>query len=261
VKQHEKCGEITKYLRTKICGLCLQTQFRKYRYNSGEDIATHVSKLESLTRRLQGLNEPISNTMLMTTILNTLPPAYRHFHSAWDLTPTAERTLDKLTSRLMIEETRMRISDVNLSTESALMAKKQSKGNTAQCTYKKDKVDSSKIKLKCWTCGGPYLRHDCTQKKKNGSDQDKQKESTHGLVMVSTRSSNAPDLIKWIIDSGCTEHVYWQIEYFINYERLKEAVTFVLGDSRSLSGRGRTNQNTFICGWKRTLFPKCDVCS
>jgi len=65
----------------------LQTQFRE---SSGDDIATHVSKLESLARRLQELNKPISDTMLMTTILNILSPAYRHFHSAWDSTPTAE---------------------------------------------------------------------------------------------------------------------------------------------------------------------------
>jgi len=79
--------------------------------------------------------------------------------------------------------------------------------------------------------------YDCTQKKKSGNDQDKQEENTHGLAMVSTRSSNA-DLTKWIIDSGCTEHVCWQIEYFINCERLKEAVTFVLGDGRKVSAEG-----------------------
>jgi len=27
--------------------------------------------------------------------------------------------------------------------------------------------------------------------------------------MVSTRASNAPDLTKWIIDSGCTEHIFF----------------------------------------------------
>lgn len=89
----------------------LQTQFREYRYNPGNDIATHVSKLESIARRLQELNEPISDTMLMTTVLNTLPHKFRHFHSAWDSTPVGERTLEKLISRLMVEETRMGIND------------------------------------------------------------------------------------------------------------------------------------------------------
>lgn len=89
----------------------LQTQFREYRYNLGDDIATHVSKLESFARRLQELNEPISDTMLMTTVLNTLPPTFRHFHSAWDSTPMVERTLEKLVSRQMVKETRMGINE------------------------------------------------------------------------------------------------------------------------------------------------------
>lgn len=53
----------------------LQTQFHEYRYNPGDDIATHVSKLDSFARRLQ-LNEPISDTMLMTIVLNNLPPVF-----------------------------------------------------------------------------------------------------------------------------------------------------------------------------------------
>ncbi|KMQ86054.1 integrase core domain protein [Lasius niger] len=217
----------------------LQTQFREYRYNSGDDIATHVSRLESFARRLQKLNEPISDTMLMTTVLNTLPPAFRHFHSAWDSTPAAKRTLDKLISRLMVEEIRLGINDISMRAESALISKKQIKGgNTTQRTHKKDKADSSKIKIKCWTCGGPHLRRDCPEKKKDGNSQDKQKEKTHGLAMVSTRFSNTFDATKWIIDSGCTEHVCWQIECFINYEKLKKSVTFELGDGRKVSAEG-----------------------
>ncbi|XP_071581628.1 uncharacterized protein [Temnothorax nylanderi] len=178
--------------------------------------------------------------MLITTVLNTLPPAFRHFHSAWDSTPAAERTLDKLISRLMVEETRLGISDMSVGAESALVAKKQLKGNAAggSAAHRKDKGDSSKIKLKCWTCGGPHLRRDCSQKKKDGNSEDKQKENTHGLAMVSTRFSNTSDTTKWVIDSGCTEHVCWQIEYFVNYEKLKETVTFELGDGRKVSAEG-----------------------
>ncbi|KYN27356.1 Copia protein [Trachymyrmex cornetzi] len=135
----------------------LQSQLCEYRYNSGDDIATHVSKLESLARRLRELDEPISDTILMTTVLNTLPSAFRHFHSAWDSMPAAERTMDELVSRLMIEETRLGINDMSMSAESALMTKKQHKGTSAQRVNRKDKMDASKTKLKCWTCEGPHL--------------------------------------------------------------------------------------------------------
>lgn len=149
--------------------------------------------------------------MLITTILNTLPPIFRHFHSAWDSTPAAERTVEKLVLRLIVEETRMGINDMGMNAESALVAKKPSKGNKtgsgSQQTYKEDKIKSSKSKLKCWTCGGPHLRRDCPQNGKDGNSKDKKKENNSGLAMVSTQSSNTSDTTNWNIDSGCTEHI------------------------------------------------------
>ncbi|KYN08017.1 hypothetical protein ALC62_01006 [Cyphomyrmex costatus] len=137
----------------------LQTQFREYRYNPGDDIATHI------------------NSMLITTVLNTLPSAFRHFHSAWDSTPAAERTMDKLLSRLMVEETRLGISDMSLNAESALITKKKSRGKfakegTVRQAYKRDKDNDFKVSLKCWTCGGPHLRRNCPSRKKDENNQD-----------------------------------------------------------------------------------------
>ncbi|KAG7202516.1 hypothetical protein KM043_017079 [Ampulex compressa] len=81
-------------------------------------------------------------------VLNTLPPPFRHFHSAWDSIPAAERTLEKLVSRLMVEEIRMGINDISMNAESALMVKKHFKkrntgSNAGQRIQKKDKTDSS----------------------------------------------------------------------------------------------------------------------
>lgn len=86
----------------------------------------------------------------------------------------------------MIEETRLGINkynDINMGAESSLMVKKKLKesnagGNTARM-HKKDKVDTLKSKLKCWTCGGSHLRRDCPERKRDGNSQDKQKEKTH----------------------------------------------------------------------------------
>lgn len=45
---------------------------------------------------------------VITKFLMTLPANYDHFSSAfWNSTPTAEKTLEQLTNRLMVEEHRI----------------------------------------------------------------------------------------------------------------------------------------------------------
>ncbi|KAK9703500.1 Zinc knuckle [Popillia japonica] len=44
--------------------------------------------------------------MVISKILSTLPDNYKHFRTAWELIPTEERTLTKLTSKLGVTEER-----------------------------------------------------------------------------------------------------------------------------------------------------------
>jgi len=95
-------------------------------------MVTHISKLESLSRNLKQLGEPISDLMLMTKILMTLPENYKHFYSAWDSIPNVDKTLSNLSSRFMVEETRQTQGyDTHRDTasSSAFSAKKQIKKN------------------------------------------------------------------------------------------------------------------------------------
>ncbi|KAL4123351.1 hypothetical protein QTP88_015547 [Uroleucon formosanum] len=60
----------------------IQQKFYSYVKNPDDNMAIHISKLESLSRKLKQLGEPISDSMLMTKILMTLPENYKHFYSA-----------------------------------------------------------------------------------------------------------------------------------------------------------------------------------
>ncbi|XP_078051636.1 uncharacterized protein LOC144477775, partial [Augochlora pura] len=71
----------------------LLQEFYNYTYGKGGDITVHVSTLENLAYRLNALNQPIDDLMLITKILATLPRQYSHFASAWDSTPAQEKTL------------------------------------------------------------------------------------------------------------------------------------------------------------------------
>ncbi|CAI6350968.1 unnamed protein product [Macrosiphum euphorbiae] len=83
----------------------VQQKFYRYTMDQKDNIAGHISKLENLSRQLKQLGEPISESMLITNIFMTLPDSYRNFYSAWDSMNSANRTLEQLTPRLMVEET------------------------------------------------------------------------------------------------------------------------------------------------------------
>lgn len=92
----------------------LLQKFFNYSKEPGDSMADHVAKLEDIKHRLKALGEKVSDKMLMCKILMSLPRQYCHFHSAWDSTDMNEKTLENLTNRLMMEETRLKMDDLEL---------------------------------------------------------------------------------------------------------------------------------------------------
>lgn len=76
----------------------LQIKFNAFSYKSNS-ISEHISSLEMIAHQMTVLGDKISNGMLMSKILNTLPKEYVHFHYACDSTLASDKTLHKLTSR------------------------------------------------------------------------------------------------------------------------------------------------------------------
>jgi hypothetical protein len=57
--------------------------------------------LEQIAFRLKSLNIAIDDNQIMAKILMSLPSEFRVFGFAWESTPVAEKTLKKLTTRLI----------------------------------------------------------------------------------------------------------------------------------------------------------------
>ena len=55
--------------------------------DKADDMSTHVAKVEELSHKLKTSGETITNEMLMTKILLTLPASYDYFISAWNRFP------------------------------------------------------------------------------------------------------------------------------------------------------------------------------
>lgn len=65
---------------------------------------SHISAIELLASQLKDLNEPVTEAQVMTKLLVTLPPSFRHFLSVWDNVPAKNRYIQTLTQRLLKEE-------------------------------------------------------------------------------------------------------------------------------------------------------------
>ncbi len=65
---------------------------------------SHISAIELLASQLKNLNKPVTEAQVMTKILVTLPPSFRHFLSVWDNVPAKNRNIQTLTQRLLKEE-------------------------------------------------------------------------------------------------------------------------------------------------------------
>jgi hypothetical protein len=103
---HEQKSETSKQL--------LQQKFFSYSMEATDDMLTYISKVANLGMRLKQLGEPVTDNMVMTKIIMTLPEMYNHFYSAWDSIPEGNKTINNLTSRLLIEESRLQQRNLSL---------------------------------------------------------------------------------------------------------------------------------------------------
>ena len=126
-----------------------------------DDISTHIAKLEDTAHRLKLMGEEISDSMMITKILMTLPENFRHFVSAWESAPAGERTLDNLKARLVTEESRITIREVKsgnaLASNTQRVKSKRGRGGTSRGAS-----NGSSKPGKCYVCGeaGHWAR-DC----------------------------------------------------------------------------------------------------
>ena len=160
----------------------LQQKWFAYTKEAGNDIATHISKVEDLGYKLKSLGEQISDTMLITKILMTLPPKFNHFVSAWESTSENLRTVENLTSRLVMEEKRVCSQESNESDSIALLSKNfqknaSFKGRKFKKSGEENNFNKNKKSEECWFCNKKgHRKKECwawkkQQKEKGGGEE------------------------------------------------------------------------------------------
>jgi hypothetical protein len=95
----------------------LLESFMSYKYESGHDVMRHISTIEALARQLNEIGSPISEGLIVTKILMTLPSSYRSFLSAWNNCDESKKTLKMLEVRLLAEENMDKMASLNVKSQ------------------------------------------------------------------------------------------------------------------------------------------------
>lgn len=181
----------------------LQQEYYNFAKASQDAMAVYTSKLLSIVKQLKDLGETISDTMVMTKILMTLPPNLSHFSSVWESSAADNKTIQNLIQRLITKEARQR-SQENIDS-SALAAK-----------FIKNKQKSSGRKNgQCNNCGEQgYWVRDCPKSRSTSSHRSNNSAYRRGSDKQLQPLSSTIKPNEWILDSGASDHMSHKRDWF-----------------------------------------------
>lgn len=219
----------------------LQQRFYSYVRDPQDSMATYISKLETIVKQLQDLGENISNSMVTTKILMTLPPNFNHFNTAWESTAEKDRTLENLTSRLVMEEARL-LSQDSVEFGGALAASKYKVySKTPQRSEHRTNVKPGK----CFQCKKKgHWKQNCPLRNVNKNHSN----SSHvakGDAFISEAMLNEQLAIcdEWFLDSGASDHMTNRREWFVTFNNLSKPIPVRVGNGETIYAYGKGEIN------------------
>ncbi|UYV67159.1 hypothetical protein LAZ67_4004146 [Cordylochernes scorpioides] len=228
---YELKSETNKYL--------LQQRFFEYKMNPNDNIATHISKVETLAQQMKDL--------------------------AWDSVSSEEKTLENLTARLLKEESLQDHWDSsgNSKPDNALMTFSKFNRNSTASNKQQQHQQSIKDKKKNTHCGyckkkGHWWK-ECYKRKEEQKGQQPSSSSRDDSCAFSAETSAflAETKDSWIADSGATDHMTFRREWFSTFEEIPEGVHPVcLGDGKKIYAKVYTpcqETKVTVSGTSRTI--------
>lgn len=134
--------------------LLLTLRFHEYRIDPNDTIVQYISKVQNLARQLidVGVGENIPDIVVMSKILTSLPPKYRHFRTSWGTIDPTRQTIELLKARLIEEESYLD-ADENEATALAATKKKVIPGSQKRGgAPKKKNFHKKKDSVECYVC-------------------------------------------------------------------------------------------------------------
>lgn len=249
----------------------LQQKFYSCVFDHRTGMAEHITKLQNLVFQMKLLKENVSDQMLMSKILMTLPSEYAHFHSAWDSTSENEKTLENLTARLLLEEERLRCREESVALATRMKKVSLHSSNPVKCYHcgkmghlkkncfslrnsknsteqSQQSTSTSSSSMKCFNCGkAGHIKRFCfsrnqpvENKVKNHASEEKTSKACVGNALVSV-DSDKNRTCDWYLDTAATDHMCSTRRWFQNYVAYDEPKYVKLGDDSRVTVEGYGN--------------------
>ena len=190
-------------------------QYYSYKKDSKDDMATHISKVESLAIHLEQVGEKQSEVSIMSKLLHSLPSSYEALKEAWDSVHPTLQTRSNLIARMLSNDASSSEA-TEASKDVALVVRKNDKTRNDAS----DRAEKMK-KAKCFNCGkiGHYKR-DCRSKATN-ADKDKGDGTASNIALV-LKTGDKSDC--WVVDSGSSRHTCCRRDWFATFSSTKESL-------------------------------------
>lgn len=251
---YEKKSEVSLHL--------LQQKFFNTSFKEGEDINTFLSRVHEIVTQIGNFGEKITDNMVMTKILMSLPAKYSHFISAWESVAAENQTKEKLTARLLIEEERLKNSSAveqensafvtSFNTKQVICHRCKKTGHIkANCKTVVQQPTGSKVR--CHFCNKlGHLKKDCYSFKhsmknnvynnnKKGSNFKRNGEDSSYVTTAFVGGASSSDTSEiWYLDTGASEHLCCNRNLFATFEDLttQKLIRFGSGDVLKATGVG-----------------------
>lgn len=218
----------------------LQQRFFNIEYE--DPIVVFITKVEECVNQLATAGEKISENMIITKIIMSLPDKYKHFASAWESISEEKQTLQELTGRLLVEEERSgnrAISSASSSGQqnSALVVGAQRSIKCFECGkigHKKSECRNRKCN-NCHKVG--HLMKDCKLKKNKYIEKNTNTNSKTSFV-TREMQGNLLNSKNFVLDSGASDHMCYIKEMFSDFCELSNRRFVTIGDGNNLEVLG-----------------------
>ncbi len=193
--------------------LCLRRRFFTIKMLEGDDMLVHMNMVKALADELRAIEVNITDEDVYMVFLMSLPPSFDNLVTSLESMSTKDVDLQFIVARLLHKVSKRKECE---SSETTALVNKTHKSNEKLCFYCK--------KLK-------HFVRNCLKKKSDEKEKVNQACEDHEQMFVAALSANDHTTYDWIVDSGATQHMTFQQEWFTTYERISPRRVFMGNDT------------------------------